>query len=308
MKALITDSIHPILMLDLEALGIACTYLPEISQSDVEALIGDFQILIINSKILVDAAFIDKASSLKIIGRLGSGLEIIDLKCAAEKGITVFNSPEGNRDAVGEHAIGMLLALFNQLNKAHQDVVACSWDREARRGEELKGKKVGLIGYGNTGKAMAQKLSGFEIDCFFYDKYLENETSPYAKQVTLEYLQEQAEVISIHLPYNTETHYFFNKDFFDKCKKPFYLINTSRGKILNTKDLLEELISERILGACLDVFENELPGSSTAEENLIFTNLANSDKVQLSPHIAGWTYQSKFKLAKTLSDKIASIL
>ena len=308
MKALITDSVHPILMQDLEALGISCTYLPKISQIEVEAIIVDFQILIINSKILVDAAFIDKAPSLKIVGRLGSGLEIIDLIYAEKKGVKIFNSPEGNRDAVGEHAIGMILSLFNQLNQAHQDVLKFSWDREARRGEELKGKKIGLIGFGNAGKAMAQKLFGFEVDCFFYDKYLENETSSFAKQVTLEYVQEHAEVISIHLPYNSETHYFFNKAFFENCKKPFYLINTSRGKIVNTSDLLQGLKEKQILGACLDVFENELVETYSIHEKAMLTELAETKKVQFSPHIAGWTHQSKFKLAKSLSVKIVSIL
>ena len=308
MKALITDSVHDVLIEDLEAAGIHCTYLPRISQAELEALIVDFHILIINSKIIVDAAFMNKAPSLKIIGRLGSGLEIIDLKYAEEKGIKVFNSPEGNRDAVGEHAIGMLLSLFNQLNQSHQDVLEFSWDREARRGEELKGKKIGLIGFGNTGKAMAQKLSGFEVDCFFYDKYLENETSPFAKQVSLEFIQEQAEVISIHLPYKPETHYLFNSDFFNKCKKPFYLINTSRGKIVNTMDLLEGLKTENILGACLDVFENEQIEHYTDREKLDFKELAITSKVLCSPHIAGWTNQSKIKLAKILSDKIVSIL
>jgi D-3-phosphoglycerate dehydrogenase len=308
MKALITDSVHPILIQDFEAAGVVCTYLPKIAQDEVEDLISSYHILIVNSKINVNAAFIDKAPLLKIVGRLGSGLEIIDLDYAAIKGIKVFNSPEGNRDAVGEHAIGMLLALFNHLNQAHHDVLNFDWDREARRGEELKGKTIGLIGFGNTGKALAKKLSGFDVNCLFYDKYLENETSPFAKQVDLSFIQAHAEIISLHLPYTSETHFWCNESFIKNCAKPFYLINTARGKVLNLEVLLKALDDGQLRGACLDVFENEAIHSYSDEEKSMISALARRSNVQFSTHIAGWTHQSKFKLAKILIEKIAVLL
>ena len=205
MKALVTDNVHEVLLDDLKLAGYDCTYLPKIEQKEVEAIIEDYEILIINSKINVDKTFIDKATQLKFIGRLGSGLEIIDLDYAKSKNIKVYNSPEGNRDAVAEHAIGMLLSLFNQLNAAHYDVVNMNWNREARRGEELMGKTIGIIGYGNTGKALAKKLSGFDVTVLYYDKYLSNYQDDFAQQVDLESIQKNADVISFHLPYNKET-------------------------------------------------------------------------------------------------------
>lgn len=308
MRALITDNVHEVLIEELEANAIHCTYLPKIEQEEVERLIPDFEILVINSKILVDAAFIAKAPLLKIVGRLGSGLEIIDQVYAEKKGIQVFNSPEGNRDAVGEHAIGMLLVLFNNLISAHQDVLSFDWHRELRRGEELKGKKIGIIGFGNTGKAFAKKLAGFEVACFFYDKYLLNEESLYAKQVDLAFIKEHVDIISLHLPYTDETHHFLNQEFMESCKRPFYLVNTSRGKIVNTKDLIPFLKSGKLLGACLDVFENEKIPQYSGEEKEVIIDLSKSQKVLFSPHIAGWTHQSKYKLAKILSEKIVRSL
>lgn len=305
-KALITDSVHQILIDNLSNVGYQCTYLPKIEQQEVEALIKDFEILIINSKINVDKQFIDKAINLKYIGRLGSGMEIVDIPYAESKGIKVYNSPEGNRDAVAEHAIGMLLCLFNQINYTNDEVKNFVWQREHRRGEELKGKTIGIIGYGNTGKAMAKKLSGFDVEILFYDKYLKNEFTEYAKQVDLQDIYNHANVLSFHVPYNKETHYYFNVSFIDKMKNSFYLINTSRGKVVNTIDLIKDLESKKILGACLDVFENEKPNTYNDTEKQLYEKLFAFSNVILTPHIAGWTHQSKFKLAKILSDKILS--
>ena len=303
MQALITDQVHQLLIDKLQAAGVKTIYLPNINQKEVEAVITDFDILVINSKIEVDADFLAKSKNLKVIGRLGSGLEIIDLDEAQRKGVHVFNSPEGNRDAVAEHAIAMLLALFNKLQDAHRDVIHFDWHREDNRGEELGGKTIGLIGFGNTGQALAKKLSGFDVDVLYYDKY-ERKRSPYAEYVDLEQIYSEVEVLSIHLPLTAETTNFFNRDFIDNMQKPFYLLNTSRGKVLNQEHLLEGLQEKKILGACLDVFENEQIASYSVKEKEQIAALQATRKVLFSTHVAGWTHQSKLKLADILAQKI----
>lgn len=303
MQALITDQVHQLLIDKLQAAGVKTIYLPNINQKEVEAVIADFDILVINSKINVDADFLAKSKNLKVIGRLGSGLEIIDLDEAHRKGVRVFNSPEGNRDAVAEHAIGMLLALFNKLQDAHRDVIHFDWHREDNRGEELGGKTVGLIGFGNTGQALAKKLSGFDVDVLYYDK---NKTtkSPYAQYADLEQIYSEVDVLSIHLPLTVETTNFLNRDFINRMHKPFYLINTSRGKVLNQEYLLEGLLGEKVLGACIDVFENEQISSYSVKEKEQIAALQATRKVLFSTHVAGWTHQSKLKLADILAQKI----
>lgn len=303
MQALITDQVHQLLIDKLQAAGVKTIYLPNINQKEVEAVIADFDILVINSKINVDADFLAKSKNLKVIGRLGSGLEIIDLDEAHRKGVRVFNSPEGNRDAVAEHAIGMLLALFNKLQDAHRDVIHFDWHREDNRGEELGGKTVGLIGFGNTGQALAKKLSGFDVDVLYYDKY-KTSKSPYAQYADLEQIYSEVDVLSIHLPLTDETKNFFNRDFINRMHKPFYLINTSRGKVLNQEYLLEGLLGEKVLGACIDVFENEQISSYSVKEKEQIAALQATRKVLFSTHVAGWTHQSKLKLADILAQKI----
>ena len=303
MQALITDQVHQLLIDKLQAAGVKTIYLPNINQKEVEAMIADFDILVINSKINVDADFLAKSKNLKVIGRLGSGLEIVDLDEAHRKGVRVFNSPEGNRDAVAEHAIGMLLALFNKLQDAHRDVIHFDWHREDNRGEELGGKTVGLIGFGNTGQALAKKLSGFDVDVLYYDKY-KTSKSPYAQYADLEQIYSEVDVLSIHLPLTDETKNFFNRDFINNMQKPFYLINTSRGKVLNQEYLLEGLLGEKVLGACIDVFENEQISSYSVKEKEQIAALQATRKVLFSTHVAGWTHQSKLKLADILAQKI----
>jgi len=303
MQALITDQVHQLLIDKLQAAGVKTIYLPNINQKEVEAVITDFDILVINSKIKVDADFLAKSKNLKVIGRLGSGLEIIDLDEAQRKGVRVFNSPEGNRDAVAEHAIAMLLALFNKLQEAHRDVIHFDWHREDNRGEELGGKTIGLIGFGNTGQALAKKLSGFDVDVIYYDKY-ERTKSPYAAYADLEQIYSEVDVLSIHLPLTVETINFFNRDFINRMQKPFYLVNTSRGKVLNQEHLLEGLQEKKILGACLDVFENEQIASYSVKEKEQIAALQATRNVLFSTHVAGWTHQSKLKLADILAQKI----
>ena len=308
MKALITDHVHSILLENLEAAGIICTYLPNINQKEVEALIAEYQVLVINSKIKVGEEFLSLAKELKVIGRLGSGLEIIDLPAAKNSGVAVVNSPEGNRDAVAEHAIGMLLSLFNNLQKAHRDVIHFDWHREENRGEELKGKTVGIIGFGNTGQALADKLCGFDLKIFFYDKYKENFLHKNAKSASLEEIQNEADIITFHVPYNAETHYYLDDIFIAKMKKKFYLINTSRGKIVNQNSLLKALDANKIKGACLDVFENEKIQIYSVVEKEQIAALNKTGKAILSTHVAGWTNQSKFKIGEILSKKITTEL
>jgi D-3-phosphoglycerate dehydrogenase len=303
MQALITDQVHQLLIDKLQAAGVKTIYLPNINQKEVEAVIADFDILVINSKINVDADFLAKSKNLKVIGRLGSGLEIIDLDEAHRKGVRVFNSPEGNRDAVAEHAIGMLLALFNKLQDAHRDVIHFDWHREDNRGEELGGKTVGLIGFGNTGQALAKKLSGFDVDVLYYDKY-KTTKSPYAQYADLEQIYSEVDVLSIHLPLTDDTRNFLNRDFINRMHKPFYLINTSRGKVLNQEYLLEGLLGGKVLGACIDVFENEQISSYSVKEKVQIAALQATRKVLFSTHVAGWTHQSKLKLADILAQKI----
>lgn len=308
MKALITDYVHPSFVDDLEAARISCTYLPKINQKEVEAMIADYEVLVINSKIKVDESFLQLASQLRVIGRLGSGLEIIDLMAAEKHQVAVHNSPQGNRDAVAEHAIGMILSLFNNLRKAHRDVIHFDWHREENRGEELGGKTFGIIGFGNTGQALAKKLSGFDLNIIFYDKYLENFSSPYARQVSLEELQEQADIVSFHVPYTEETHYYFDENFIQQMKKNFYLINTARGKIVSQESLLSALEKDRVKGACLDVFENEKIQIYSVKEKEQIAALNKTGRVLFSTHVAGWTHQSKIRLAKILSQKIITEL
>ncbi len=305
-KVLFVDSVHPILKDGLENAGWLCDWCVNDSFEEIKSKIGNYQGIVIRSKFPMNREIIDLSTNLKFIARSGAGLENIDVEYAVEKGIEVFNSPEGNRDAVGEQALGMLLSLFQKLNQADQQVRRGIWDREGNRGIELKGKTVGIIGCGNMGSAFAQRLQGFECKVIAYDKYQEVNL-PYVKQVSLGDIQQHADVISFHTPLTQETHYYLNADFINGCAKPFFLINTARGKVVNTAALVEGLKTKRILGVCLDVLEYE----SSAFEN-DFQNdmpepmkyLIESDNVILSPHVAGWTTESYEKLSQFLLDKI----
>jgi D-3-phosphoglycerate dehydrogenase len=269
---------------------------------------GEYLGVVIRSRLPFDAEMIASAKNLKFIARSGAGLENIDLDTAQKAGITVFNSPEGNRDAVGEHAIGMLLALFNQLKKADTEVRAGIWDREGNRGLELAGKTVGIIGYGHMGAAFAKKLSGFDCEILAYDKYKSGFGTDLVNEVNLETLKENADVISIHLPLSAETDSYVDEAFIHSCSKPFYLINTARGRHVKTSDLLSALTSGKVLGACLDVLEFETKSFDKPESlPTEFQALAASDKVLLSPHVAGWTVESYKKLSDFLADKITAL-
>lgn len=309
-RVLFIDSTHPSLSEGLEKLGFNCDYFPDYRREDFIKIIGGYEGVIIRSKIKLDEGILSKAENLKFIGRVGAGMENIDVNFAESLGITCLNAPEGNRGAVGEQAVGMLLMLFNHLLRADAEVRKGIWRREENRGLEIEGKTIGIIGYGNTGGSFARKLNGFRPNVLAYDKYRTDYSDMYAKESSMNELFEQSDVVSLHLPLTDETRFLVDNDFIRKFKKPFFLINTSRGKIVKTDDLVENLKSGRVLGACLDVLEFEgLSFESLDQENLpkAFAELIYMDNVVLSPHIAGWTHESNLKLSATIVRKVKAL-
>lgn len=310
MNILHVDTNHPLLIEQLEALGHHNVVDISSSKTEIAAVISEYDGLVIRSRFSIDKIFLDQAKNLKFIARVGSGLENIDVAYAHQKDIHLIAAPEGNSNAVGEHALGMLLALFNKLSQANQDVRRGLWPREANRGLELEGKTVGIIGYGHMGKAFAKKLKGFEVEVLCYD-IKPNVGDDNATQVSLETLQKRVEVLSLHTPETPLTKQMVNRQFITKFTQPFWLINTARGSSVVTKDLLFALESGQILGAGLDVLEYEkssfeaLFSDRTLPE--VFIKLMQSEKVILSPHVAGWTKESHRKLAQTIVDKIQLI-
>lgn len=307
MKILHLDTNHKLLLNQLNDLGFTNDEDYTSSKTEVLLKISDYHGVIIRSRFSIDKEFLEKASNLKFIGRVGAGLENIDCNYAEEKGITLFNAPEGNRNAVGEHTLAMLLSLLNKLNKADREVRKGFWQREANRGLELDGKTVGLIGYGNMGKAFAKKLRGFDVEVLCYD-IKDGVGDENAKQVSLSDLQTKADVLSLHTPQTPLTMGMVNAEFISNFKKPFWLINTARGKSVVTSDLVDALKLGKILGAGLDVLEYEKTSfenvMSSAVETSHLKELIKMHNVLLTPHVAGWTVESKEKLAQTIVDKI----
>ncbi|MFD2563736.1 2-hydroxyacid dehydrogenase [Aquimarina rubra] len=315
MKILHIDSNHPLLLQQLNDLGFENEEDYTSTKSEVEVKIKEYDGVIIRSRFKIDKDFLDQAINLKFIGRVGAGLESIDVEYAEKKGIKLFSAPEGNRNAVGEHALGMILSLFNKLNTADQQVRNGRWNREQNRGIELDLKTVGIIGYGNMGKAFARKLRGFDVEVICYDIKPDIKNSD-ATQVTIDELFEKTDVLSLHTPWTPLTDKMINAKFINKFKKPFWFINTARGNSVVTKDLVTALKSGKILGAGLDVLEYEKSSFEnlfTTEKNITsgsvempepLKELLQMDNVILSPHIAGWTVESKEKLAQTIVDKI----
>ncbi|WMI68703.1 2-hydroxyacid dehydrogenase [Mangrovimonas sp. YM274] len=306
MNILHLDTNHPLLIEQLNDLGFINHEDYSSSKTEIESKIKDYEGIVIRSRFTIDQQFLDTATNLKFIGRVGAGLENIDCDYAEQKGISLIAAPEGNRNAVGEQALGMLLSLFNNLNKADAEVRQGKWLREANRGLELDGKTVGIIGYGNMGKAFAKKLRGFEVDVLCYDIQA-GVGDNNAEQVPLEVFCKQVDVVSLHTPQTPLTLGMIDKAFIKKFKKPFWFINTARGKSVVTEDLVDALKTGNILGAGLDVLEYE----KASFENLFleempeaFKYLIQAQNVLLTPHIAGWTIESKEKLAQTIVDKI----
>ncbi len=309
-RVLITDDCHPFLTEGLIKMGYVCDFDPDITPEATLQKIDQYEGLIINSKINVNQVFLDKALKLKFVGRLGSGMEIVDKVYAAKKGVAIISSPEGNRNAVAEQALGMLLMLANNLNTADRELRQYIWKREDNRGWELEGKTIGIIGFGHTGSQFAKKLSGMGMTVLAYDKYKDK---GYAadffgvEETTFQEIQRKADIISLHLPLTSETKHIVDTVFIDSCKPGFVLINTSRGHCVKTLDLIEALERGQIKGACLDVFENEKPKTYTNEERLLYERLYHIEQVVLAPHIAGWTHESKRKMAEILLEKIMNL-
>ncbi|AZQ43492.1 2-hydroxyacid dehydrogenase [Nonlabens ponticola] len=307
MKILHLDSNHEILAQMLEDAGHENHFDFTSNKEQIQQVLSNYDALVVRSRFPIDAAFLSHATNLKCIGRVGAGLENIDLAVAEKLGIACFNAPEGNRNAVGEHALAMLLALFNKLNKADREVRSGIWDREGNRGIELDGRTVGLIGYGNMGKAFARKLRGFDCEVLCYD-IKDNVGDENAQQVSLAHLQQDADVLSLHTPQTQLTTNMVDADFINAFAKPFHLINTARGKSVVTADLVAALENGKILGAGLDVLEYE----KSSFENMFdehqmpedFKKLLAMDQVILSPHVAGWTVESKKLLAQVIANKM----
>ncbi len=303
---LITDRVHPLLIEGLKERGYKVVYDISVTLDTLPKILPSLSGIVINSKIIMDQAMINLGAKLEFIARLGSGMEIIDRVYANQKAILVINSPEGNRDSVAEHAIGMLLALANNLKRGDQEVRDFIWEREKNRGFELMGKTIGIIGFGNTGSRMAVKLSPWELNIIYHDKYLEN-IGVYGQsfhQVSKEDILLKSDIITLHLPMTTDTYHYVNDDFISKCKDGVIIINTSRGRVIDTSALIKGLESGKVGGACLDVFENEKPDTYLEEEYSMYQRLFKFENTMLSPHVAGWTNESLVKIASYILKKM----
>ena len=302
---LIVDDIHPIFIEQAEALGYKCDYRPTIKLAEALEIIGNYAGLVIRSKFNVDKQVVDAATSLRFVCRAGAGMDNIDEAYAAEKKLTLINASEGNMDAVGEHAVGMLLSLMNHFNIADAEIRNGEWKREANRGFELKGKTVGIIGYGFMGKSFAKKLSGFELEVIAYDKYKTGFSDRYAREVSMEEIVKHSDVLSVHVPLTKETNGMIDDELLFHFKKPIFFINTSRGKVAKVRAVLNAIRDGKILGAGLDVLETEKFPALAEQE--WFDDLKRSGKVLLTPHVAGWTFDSYRKISEVMADKLAAL-
>ena len=302
---LIVDDIHPVFMEQAEAMGYTCDYRPTIKADEALQIIGNYAGLVIRSKFNVDRTVFDAATALRFICRAGAGMDNIDEAIAKEKNIVLINASEGNRDAVGEHAVGLLLSLMNNFNVADAQIRAGKWDREGNRGYELKGKTVGIIGYGFMGRSFAKKLSGFEVNVIAYDKYKTGFSDQYAREVSMEEIVKHSDVLSLHIPLTSETKGLVNDEYLFHFKKPIFLINTSRGQVAGVQAVLNAIKQGKILGAGLDVLEVEKFPALAAQE--WFNELKQSGKVILTPHVAGWTFDSYRRISEVMAGKLSLV-
>ena len=302
---LIVDDIHSVFIEQAEAMGYHCDYQPTIKPDPAYEIIGGYEGLVIRSKFLVDRKVLDLSKKLQFICRAGAGMDNIDENYAIEKGITLINAPEGNMDAVGEHAVGMLLTLMNNFNRADAEIRDGLWKREANRGYELKGKIVGIIGYGFMGGSFARKLAGFSVNVIAYDKYKTGFSDQYAREVSMEEMVKLADVISFHIPLTPETNGMVDDEYLFHFRKPIFLLNTSRGKVVKVQAVLNAIKQGKILGAGLDVLEVEkFPGLG---EQSWYEELKQSGKVLLTPHVAGWTFDSYRRISDVMAEKLAKL-
>lgn len=303
-KVIITAKAHELLIGTLKQKGFEVINAPAISYNELFNEMNGVEGLVITTRIKVDSNLIDKGKDLKWIGRLGSGMELIDVKYAESKGIKCISSPEGNRNAVAEHTLALLLTLMNKIHSVQKELKEGKWLRDENRGTELYGKTIGVIGYGNTGSAFAQLLQSFNVIVLAYDKYKFGFSKEYIKEASFEQVCRYADAISFHIPLTEETHYLANHDFFQSLKQKPWILNTSRGEIVNTQDLKEAIVNGVITGAGLDVLENEKISSHTAEENLLFHWLLDQPNVVITPHIAGYSHEAFLKMSEILLQKL----
>ncbi len=304
-KILIIDDLHPAFAEKATALGFEVDDRPLITRAETLAVIKDYTGIAVRTKFRIDKEIFDAAPNLKFVARAGAGLDNIDEAIAKERNIQLINAPEGNRDAVAEHAIGLLLSLMNNFRNADTQIRNGVWDREGNRGYELKGKTVGIIGYGFMGQKMARKLAGFEVNVIAYDKYQTGFGNEYAREVSMEEIVKHSDVLSLHIPLTTETKQMVDDEYFYHFKKPIFFINTARGEIVNTAALLKNINSGKVLGAGLDVLEVEK--FPNLEEQTWFKELKNNEKVILTPHVGGWTFDSYRKISEVLAQKLAEM-
>lgn len=304
MKILIIDEMHEGIIPLLEELGHRADYLPKITRAEILETVDHYQGLIIRSKTPMDQELLSRATQLKFIGRAGAGLDQIDLEYLKNRNIKLFHAAKGNRDSVAEHALGMILALFNQFKNADSEIRNGVWDREGNRGIELKGKTVGILGYGNMGKAFAKRLRGFGVKIMAYDKYKTGFGNKFIQEVSWEELKSKAEVLSVHVPLTAETRDFFTLNELKSFKKPFWLINTARGEVISFQTLNTALDQGILKGAVLDVLENEKFKKFSPSQKIDFEELAARDTVLFSPHVAGWTFESYEKINQVLVKQI----